>query len=55
MTCPTPHKVRYLSRAKARKRRLRGHPAERMRAYLCTCGFWHLGHLSQARKDGRLK
>lgn len=49
--CPTPHKVRLESRREAKTFRKHGWKRattkldNRVRPYLCECGFWHLGHL----------
>lgn len=55
--CPTPHKQRYWSRKEAKQTRTRlmaNRAARELRAYLCECSFWHLGHIANlARQEGR--
>lgn len=40
--CPTPDKQTYLSREAAAKSRGRKNKGNRMTAYRCVCGCWHL-------------
>lgn len=49
--CPDCRKLRYTSRAQAR-RAARRYPGHHLRAYQCG-GFWHLGHLSENTLAGR--
>lgn len=56
--CPTPHKIKYETRKRARSeaRRLRHHHESgrgRIQAYLCSCGSFHIGTLPPWVSAGR--
>lgn len=53
-SCPTCGKLRFLTRAQAKKttRRMKGRRG-RLHAYRCG-DFWHIGHMPTAVTTGRL-
>lgn len=54
--CPRPEKVRYLSRKEARlklRRRRDKFTDGHVRAYLCVCGFFHLGRVPPDTMSGK--
>ena len=51
--CERPDKVAYPSRAVARRARKRVQKGkEKLSAYLCACGNWHLGRIAPKVKTG---
>lgn len=56
MECPSPTKRQYNSR-KAAKQQMARHRVkgrDKLSAYLCVCGSWHLGHLPPSVKQGSI-
>jgi len=53
--CPTPSKEAYRSRkvARIRARNTPHQPGERIGAYRCGCGAWHVGKLRGSREQAR--
>jgi hypothetical protein len=52
--CERPEKVAYASRAAARRARKRVQKGkEKLSAYLCGCGSWHLGRLAPKVTSGQ--
>ena len=51
--CPHPEKVRYTTRAEAKKRKNKHRQTgDHVRPYQCACGWWHLGHLPTETRLG---
>lgn len=53
--CPHPAKMVFSSKRMAKRALTRGSLPGRdsIHAYLCPCGYWHLGHKLGSRKGQR--